>query len=509
MSTKVDLSDKAVVDAIDRILSQQTQCTESTNPWLLLTHAGLTNKIRVAETGDSFDEFIDELSEGRIMYGLMKFNIHGVYKIAFISWCPDGVDGVTKGKFGVWNKDMEWHLKGKYHTQVMARQEEDIDRQQMIQKFKVATGSSYATTGVKVNERNTVNTAKQSISVQQEQIKSGAGVQRTVSDYRDEHLKKESEQFWSKQQQQQQEQQQQQKSTTTTTRSELSQIKQQSEQFWSQHKDQPSSSTGASTTGSAREELAHIKQQSNQFWQQQQQQQQESNKTSSSVAAPSIKADVSALRNKFAQQAQVSEPSHQPPPQRPAPSSSGGVSSLRDRFAQQQQQEEQEQEQQQVLPPVPSSTQQSRLPPPPSFGGASRYDEEEEQEQEEQEEQEEEQYQPEPEPVLPPVPTMMTPPNMIPPNMVNHQDDEDDDGFDEPEPASTYQVPSPTGANGEPGVKYRAMYDFETEDKEELSFFEEDILVVVESEGDWWRAYRQADISKNVGLVPANYLEPC
>lgn len=509
MSTKVDLSDKSVLDAIDKIVVQ-SQCTENENPWLLLTHVGQTNKIKLVETGDSFNDFLDELNDGRIMYGLMKFNIHGVYKIAFISWCPDGVDGITKGKFGVWNKDMEYNLKGKYHTQVLARQEEDIDRSQMIKTFKVATGSSYATTGVKVNERNTVNTAKQSISVQQEQLKSGATVQRTVNDYQDEQLKKQSEQFWTRQH----EQESSSAATTTTTattvpKSELEKIKQQSNQFWSQQQQQQQQEqqqSSSSSTSSVRDELANIKQQSNQFWSKQQEQSSTTTATTTttSSAAPSIKADVSALRNKFAQQAQVSsQSSSSSSSNRPTVSSSSGVSSLRDRFAQQQQQEEQEQEK-------PSN---SRLPPPPSFAA---------QQQQYQEEEEEEQQQPQEEQVvLPPVPTM-TPPNMIPPNMMSHhhhhEEDEEDDGFDEPEPASNYQLPPPpqvpqqeqeeTSGSGEQGLKYRAMYDFETDDKEELSFFEEDVLIVLENNGDWWSAYRQADISKRVGLVPANYLEP-
>ena len=354
--SQLDVSDKAVQQAIDQVIGQ-SECDEHKNPWALLTHVGQTSKIKVSETGESFDEFIEELSEGRLMYGIMKFNIHGVYKIAFISWCPDGVDGVTKGKFSVWNKHMESILKGKYHTQVMARREEDIDREQMIKKFKVATGSSYATTGSKVRDQNTVNTAKQSISIQQQQIQSGVAP-RMVSDYQDEALKKQSEQFWSKQQDATPSSAAAAATSTTTStaHSELAALKQQSNQFWSSQQQKQTEQPTTTTTSTAQSELAALKQKSNQFWSSQQQ---EPSSTTQKTSAPLVKGDVGALRNKFAEQARVS--SEDKPSSGFHGSVSSSVKSMKDRIAEQ---EQQQQEQYQAPPPVTSSS--SRLPPPPS-----------------------------------------------------------------------------------------------------------------------------------------------
>jgi hypothetical protein len=60
---KLDLSD--VQSAINKVVDAQP--TENKYPWVLLTHVGQTPKLKVQETGDAFDEFIDELSDGKLM----------------------------------------------------------------------------------------------------------------------------------------------------------------------------------------------------------------------------------------------------------------------------------------------------------------------------------------------------------------------------------------------------------------------------------------------------------
>jgi hypothetical protein len=77
------------------------------------------------------------------MYGYMQFIINDVKKYVFVSWCPDGVDGIFKGRFSNYSKDMERFLKGQYHLQVSARSEDDLDEEEIKKKLKVATGAFY------------------------------------------------------------------------------------------------------------------------------------------------------------------------------------------------------------------------------------------------------------------------------------------------------------------------------------------------------------------------------
>jgi hypothetical protein len=77
------------------------------------------------------------------MYGYLQFIINDVKKYVFVAWCPDGVDGITKGRFGGYCKDMERFMKGQYHLMINARDEDDLNDSDIIKKLKVATGAFY------------------------------------------------------------------------------------------------------------------------------------------------------------------------------------------------------------------------------------------------------------------------------------------------------------------------------------------------------------------------------
>jgi hypothetical protein len=546
MSNRVDLSDTKVKEAIDSVITSTPE-DDKKNPWVLLTHVGQTNKLKVAETGDTFNEFIDELNDGKLMYGLMKFNLNGVYKTAFISWCPDGVDGVMKGKFSVWNKDLEFTWKGKYHTQVMARRAKDIDRNQMIQKMKVATGSSYAHMGGRVVQ--TVDTAKQNIDKQKQE--SMNRVERVDKDYQNEQLKQKSNAFWSKQQ----EQSEQRQTTGNQTRKEIEQLSQKRNEYWS--KEQPaipptaatttngassssSSSSSSKGTGGVKQELNQLKEKSDAFWRQQKQEQDSSSTAKTSRTRTVIKADVSGLRNKFAEQARISSEATRSAPAPAVHVGGTSVKSVRDRFAEQQQQNNE------LLPPPPpplSSSSSSvhnnkpvvtnaRLPPPPPTTATTSYnssssssmvnrEEEEEQQQQEQPYEEEEQYhdqqQQQQEEEEEEQPTTQQESSYYyhqreeeeeEEQQQQQQQEKEEEQYEQPAAQEEWLEQQEQPVHNDGLMRYRAMYDFEAGEAEELSFFEGDILIVVDANGDWWKAYREADITQHAGYVPANYIEP-
>jgi len=60
--------------------------------------------------------------------------------------------------------------------------------------------------------------------------------------------------------------------------------------------------------------------------------------------------------------------------------------------------------------------------------------------------------------------------------------------------------PSPAASNVK---RCRALYDFEAENPDELSFLNGAVIVVLEELGEWWKG----DLNGQVGIFPANYAE--
>ena len=50
---------------------------------------------------------------------------------------------------------------------------------------------------------------------------------------------------------------------------------------------------------------------------------------------------------------------------------------------------------------------------------------------------------------------------------------------------------------------YKAMYDYQAQNPDELSFKEGDVLYVIDMHSDWWRA----NTNGKTGLIPSNYGE--
>lgn len=57
----------------------------------------------------------------------------------------------------------------------------------------------------------------------------------------------------------------------------------------------------------------------------------------------------------------------------------------------------------------------------------------------------------------------------------------------------------------------KALYDYEKQNDEEITFKEDDILYIIETDDpDWWKAQLKIpslDQAGPVGLVPSNYVE--
>jgi len=53
-------------------------------------------------------------------------------------------------------------------------------------------------------------------------------------------------------------------------------------------------------------------------------------------------------------------------------------------------------------------------------------------------------------------------------------------------------------------VAYRALYDYNSTDAGDLTFFAGDVIIVHQMNGDWWTG----SVGDRSGMFPANYVEP-
>jgi len=136
MALHPDMSDPALLDALDDVRNEKT----ATN-WVIYGYVPKTDKITVDQTGTGgLAEMLDCMSDGKVHYCFIRFNVNGVYKYVYISWCGEGVAGLRKGSFAGHAVDMGKLLHG-YHVQINARSESDIDEKDILSRLARATGS--------------------------------------------------------------------------------------------------------------------------------------------------------------------------------------------------------------------------------------------------------------------------------------------------------------------------------------------------------------------------------
>jgi len=156
----LDFSDKDITKTLDELLDSNSE-----TDWVVLGHEGTSTKIKVEEKGSGFEELEQELNPGKILYILSRFKINNISKYALISWCGGSVQEFIKGKYNVYSKDMEAFLKGRYHIHITARNDDDVNEEEIKKKLKIATGANFDATTKKedLNKKVSINETKQNI----------------------------------------------------------------------------------------------------------------------------------------------------------------------------------------------------------------------------------------------------------------------------------------------------------------------------------------------------------
>jgi len=184
-----DVSDSALLDTWNDLKNENTPLN-----WVVYGYVPKTDKLRVDSSGNGgLSELMDNISEGRVHYAFIRYNVNGTWKFVYIAWCGEGVAGMRRGSFTNHALDVAKFFQG-FHVQINARTEGDLEESKILARLKTATGSH----GRK-NER-----AKVQGSTGSDSASSGAGASQPAPNaigggaFKG-NLKSESDAFWAKQ----------------------------------------------------------------------------------------------------------------------------------------------------------------------------------------------------------------------------------------------------------------------------------------------------------------------
>ncbi|QLG73521.1 hypothetical protein HG535_0F00310 [Zygotorulaspora mrakii] len=106
--------------------------------------------------GSDFSEFLSMFEETKVQFGLARVSPPGsdVKKLILIGWCPDLAPLKMKASFAANFGTVANQLLKGYHIQVTARDEDDLDEAELLQKISNASGARYS---IQMNDKKPVN----------------------------------------------------------------------------------------------------------------------------------------------------------------------------------------------------------------------------------------------------------------------------------------------------------------------------------------------------------------
>eukprot|EP01102_Stenamoeba_stenopodia_P010012 TRINITY_DN296_c0_g1_i2.p1 TRINITY_DN296_c0_g1~~TRINITY_DN296_c0_g1_i2.p1 ORF type:complete len:496 (-),score=153.67 TRINITY_DN296_c0_g1_i2:190-1677(-) len=140
---RLDCSDAELSSVLSEIRNPK-----GTTNWAVFGYVPKTNKLKVVSKGDAgLAEHNEEMNDGKVLFGYLKFELtDGVCKFVFVAWCGEGVQGMAKtvaakhfADFSVFLKDAGFG----YHVQINARNENDLEEKDIIDKLNKAKGANF------------------------------------------------------------------------------------------------------------------------------------------------------------------------------------------------------------------------------------------------------------------------------------------------------------------------------------------------------------------------------
>ncbi|KAI8869179.1 putative drebrin family b, partial [Ramicandelaber brevisporus] len=139
---------RALKAAHQAVLDSQQQCA-----WAVFGYDRGTPDLKVVSQStdsgsdnadDILAEFQDEFSDSKCLFGFVKAQDPNsrLPKIAFVSWCGQGVPVSNKGMFFGHVNDASRFLRG-FHVQIDARHDDDVSPDAILRKLRESSGSQY------------------------------------------------------------------------------------------------------------------------------------------------------------------------------------------------------------------------------------------------------------------------------------------------------------------------------------------------------------------------------
>ncbi|EJS44494.1 abp1p [Saccharomyces arboricola H-6] len=119
--------------------------SDADTTWLIIS-PNTKKEYEPESTGSSFHEFLQSFDDTKVQYGLARVSPPGsdVEKIIIIGWCPDSAPLKTRASFAANFATVANNLFKGYHVQVTARDEDDLDENELLMKISNAAGARYS-----------------------------------------------------------------------------------------------------------------------------------------------------------------------------------------------------------------------------------------------------------------------------------------------------------------------------------------------------------------------------
>lgn len=123
--------------------------------------------------GSDFSEFLTSFEDSKVQYGLARVSPPGsdVKKLILVGWCPDSAPMKSKASFAAnFGTVANQVLKG-YHVQVTARDEDDLNENELLQKISNAAGARYSIQMKQEQQHNSFGSSAQAPALAQNKPK--------------------------------------------------------------------------------------------------------------------------------------------------------------------------------------------------------------------------------------------------------------------------------------------------------------------------------------------------
>ncbi|KAG0669953.1 actin binding protein [Maudiozyma exigua] len=119
--------------------------TDNDTTWLIIS-PNTQKEYLPSSTGSSFSDFLQSFDETKVEYGIARVSPPGsdVGKIILVGWCPDSAPMKTRASFAANFGTIANSVLPGYHIQVTARDEDDLDEEELLTKISNAAGARYS-----------------------------------------------------------------------------------------------------------------------------------------------------------------------------------------------------------------------------------------------------------------------------------------------------------------------------------------------------------------------------